>query len=266
MFELTQIETSDNRATATVPLLATWVQGKGVYGGVLTSMIMAVASLLPDAQRRPLRSITVHFCAPAKPGLATIVVEVIRAGVWVRHLRLTMHDDAGVIAMGTATAAAARAQVPEAAVFAHHQPPTVIPANQCAIVDIDVPIMPTFARNFSYRFCGGDLPFSGGATAHALAWLSLRPETDIQSLHVPMWLDALPPAVLSRLDGPRAAATVDWSVMLFPEVHAAAPVGTMALVEVESRQAGEGYAEEQDRLWAPDGRLLGVARQLYAVL
>jgi acyl-CoA thioesterase len=266
MFDLTHVVSTPDTATATVELQPQWVQGKGVYGGMLTSMMMATIDCLVDAQRKPLRTITVHFCAPAKPGSATILVEVVRAGILVRHLRLTMTNRDGVVAMGTATAAAARIDVPIAASFQHHPMPVVMAYDDCAVVDVDLPIMPTFARNFAYRFCGGDLPYSGGAHAHALAWLELRSAREITSLQVPVWLDALPPALLSRLDGPRAAATVDWTVTLFPEVHTASAVGAVGLVEVHSRQAGQGYAEEQDRLWSRDGRLLGIARQLYAVL
>jgi acyl-CoA thioesterase len=80
------------------------------------------------------------------------------------------------------------------------------------------------------------------------------------------FLDTLPPALLSKLDAPRNAASVEWSVHFFGPFPHPLKDEEDVFVRAHTEVAGEGYAEEHDALFAKDGRLLARARQTIALL
>ncbi|RKG94518.1 thioesterase family protein [Corallococcus sp. CA053C] len=242
---------------------AAWYQGRGAYGGVVAGQVMrALEHHLGDA-RRPVRSLTVHFCSPAAEGVADVHTRIERAGKLVTHATARVESAGVVVAVATATFGAARGGAPGYLDFVMPEvpaPETLTP------VDADAP-MPDFCRFFEYRYCVGSPPYSGAAVAEVGGWLRPRDATVLDAALCVGLMDAYPPSVLSRMDGFRAAATVDFTVQFFQTFPLAGSALDMHYLRTgRSRQAAEGYTEESQLLWTRDGTLLAQCRQLIAVL
>jgi acyl-CoA thioesterase len=255
---------------ASVTFLPEWVQGRGVYGGVVSAAVVNAALRRTDPRRR-LRSLSLSFCAPARPGSATIVTRVVREGALVSTLAAeVVGDDGGVIASALLTCAAPRALPVEVAPFAslcRATMPRATPAAELEPIPVDLPLMPTFAQHLKFRFALGDPPGSSGESRVG-AWLRFR-EPGVTSLDEAVavgLLDALPPALLSTLSALRPAASVEWHVQFFAGLPRPLAAAEDVLVTAETSVAHEGYAEELDRLWTTDGRLLAQAHQTIALL
>jgi acyl-CoA thioesterase len=234
-----------------------------VYGGVVAGLLLrALEHHLGDTSR-PVRSLTVHFCAPATEGEAELHTRMERSGRLVTHATARMQGPAGTLAVASATFGAARgsgltyleARAPEA------PPPDTLPA-----LPEDAPV-PDFCRFFDYRYCLGGVPFSGAPVAEVGGWVRPREPLLLDSALCVGLLDSFPPSVLSRMEGFHMAASVDFTVHFF---HALPRPGTRAeawyLRTGRSRQAHEGFAEDLQELWTEQGELLAQCRQLVALL
>ncbi|MCY0998851.1 thioesterase family protein [Myxococcus sp. MISCRS1] len=242
---------------------ADWYQGRGAYGGVVAgTALRALEHTLADAAR-PVRSFTMHFCSPAVEGEARVLTRIERAGKLVTHATVRVENDAGVVAVGSATFGASRGGALE---YLDLTPPKVPPPLDVPATPDDVP-MPDFCRHFEFRFCLGSAPYSGADVAETGGWLRPRQPTVLDAPLLVGLMDAYPPAALSRVEGFRPAATVDFTVHFFhplpmpglkPDAH--------FLRTGRSRQAGEGYADDYQQLWTEDGVLLAQCRQLFVVM
>lgn len=242
---------------------AAWYQGRGAYGGVVAGQVLRALEHHLNDPKRPVRSFTVHFCSPAAEGVAELHTRIERAGKLVTHATARVESGGAVVAVATATFGATRGGAPEYMEFA--MPKVPAPGTLEPIPD-DTP-MPDFCRFFEYRYCVGSPPYSGASEAEVGGWLRPRVPTALDSTLCVGLMDAYPPSVLSRMDGFRAAASVDFSVQFFQTF----PVAGIApdahyLRTGRSRQAAQGYTEETQLLWAQDGTLLAQCRQLVAVL
>ena len=248
---------------------SSWFQGRGAYGGVVSALLLrACEQVVADdggVGRRP-RSLTVHFCAPLKQDEAVIEVAIDRKGAWVTHLSGRLRQGGDNVATLTATFASPRP--PEARLHFNDvvMPQAPAPAILEAI-PADLPGIPQMTRHFEYRLAVGEVPYAGGEKAFLGSWLRLREPLVVDYAAAAAFLDALPPAVLCRVDGMRAAASVDWTVHFLDELPAAGVAAdAFWLVTAQTQVASDGYAEEVDQLFSPDGRLVAQARQLIAIL
>jgi acyl-CoA thioesterase len=248
-----------------------WLQGRGVYGGVVSAIIVNAVQQTVDRRRR-LRSLTVCFTAPARPGEATVTTRLVREGAWVSTVAAELCGaDGGVIATALATLAADRVvddSIAGAATFARATMPDATPAAELEVLPDDIPGMPRMGSRFTWRYGWGDAPGTSGMPRMGV-WLRLRdglPGNVVDEAAAAAFLDVLPPALLSALPMMRPAASVEWTVQFVgPLPHLLGPDEEL-LVTAATRTAGGGYAEEVDELWTADGRLLAQARQTIALL
>ncbi|MCP3136083.1 acyl-CoA thioesterase [Pyxidicoccus xibeiensis] len=240
-----------------------WYQGRGAFGGVVAgAALRALEHYLGDA-RRPVRSLTAHFCSPAVEGEAEVLTRIERAGKHVTHATVRVENAAGVVCVASATFGASRGGTLE---YFDMPRPKVPPPHEVPVVPDDVP-MPTFCSFFEYRFCIGSAPYSGSSVAETGGWI--RPK-DPLVLDAPLCvglMDAYPPAVLSRVDGFQAAASVDFTVDFFqPLSRPGLSADAYYLRTGRSRLAANGYSEDSQQLWTEGGELLAQCRQLIALL
>ncbi|SEM63633.1 Acyl-CoA thioesterase [Stigmatella aurantiaca] len=242
---------------------APWYQGRGAYGGVVAGQLLRAMEHQVADPTRPVRSFTVHFCAPAVQGEAELEVRLERAGKLITHATARTVNAGGVVAVASATFGIARPGLE----YLEARPPPVPPADDVPVLPEDVP-MPDFCRFFEYRYCLGAAPYSGASEARTGGWI--RPKGEPLTLDAALCvglLDAYPPSVLSRLEGFRPAASVDFTVHFFQALpRSSGTPGEIFLRTGISRQAGEGFSEDLQDLWSADGVLLAQCRQLVAVL
>lgn len=244
-----------------------WYQGKGAYGGVVAGgLARCLEDTVADPRRR-LRSFTVHFCAPALAGPVVVETRVERTGSLVTHTSARALQGGAAVAVATATFAAPRRPAGDERIrFADARVPEAPGPDEVAPFE-GSPLMPTFTQFFEYRFAVGHAPFSGGDEAVIGGWLRPKEPLALDAALAVALLDAFPPAVLARVDGPAPAASVDMTTHFYadlplPAERAAEPL----LVVARSRWAQEGYAEERAELFTADGALVAECSQLVAVL
>lgn len=239
-----------------------WHQGRGAYGGLVAAQCARAIEAVVDDDRRRLRTLHVHFAAPVPEGESEIVVERVRDGAFVTHLRATMRHRGDVVAMASATCAAARGH---AITYDHDPAPVVPPPDDVDPIELGPPIAPVFTQHFEYRFAQGGVPYSGHAVPELVGYIAARPPRPVDVALAIAYLDAWPPSVLVTVAGFRGAATVDFRVEILPAFFtAAAGVSAPLLVDIRSRIADDGYADEEVRLCA-GGVVVARCQQLYAV-
>lgn len=240
-----------------------WYQGRGVYGGVVAgALARALAGELGEDDR-PLRWLSVHFCAPAV-GRGALSVALERRGASVTHAsaRIDGLDDGETIAFASASFARRR---PVELAWRRPTMPAVAPP--ASIPPFTADPTPTFARHFELRFCHGPAPLSGGEVAEMGAWIRFAEPLLVDVPAALAILDAAPPAAMARFTALRPMATVALACQLFePLPLADARADDHYLLITRSNVAGDGYTEELDELWSADGRLIALCWQHIALL
>lgn len=255
---------SETRFSTTIDPL--WYQGRGAYGGVLAGgMLRAMMTVVGDARRRP-RSLDIHFCAPAREGLLEVDVVLERTGASFATLSARARQADRVVCLATGSFAFDRVGLAQAR-YSQRPRPEAPPPLDVEPVPVDLPLMPAFTKFFEYRFCVGEPPYSGASTARLGGWIRPREPQPLDAPLAAALIDAYPPALFSRLDEPRGAASVNFTVdfhVELPRPHTDPHAHTLL---VATSTEGDGAAtDEHAELWTEEGVLLATCRQLIAVM
>jgi acyl-CoA thioesterase len=242
---------------------SSWYQGRGAFGGVVAGQLLrALEHSLADPAR-PVRTLTIHFCAPGVEGEAEVRARIERAGLLITHASARVENASGLVAMASATFGIDREGGPR---YFEGSPPRAPKPEEVAPVPEDMP-MPTFSQFFEYRICMGSVPFSGGEPRVG-GWIRPKgPPLVLDAALCVALLDAYPPSVLGSLDRVRGVASVDFTVQFFRALPLSAEsAGAHYLRTGHSRWAGDGFADDLQELWSEGGELIAQCRQLIAVL
>ena len=109
------------------------------------------------------------------------------------------------------------------------------------------------------------MPYGGGELAEVNLWMRLAEPRALDLPALVAFLDAGPPALLSRATGPIPMSSMDLRVQTsgdLPEEELAP--GRYVLLTSRCRWAGSGYADQDSALWSERGRLLARCQQALA--
>jgi len=242
---------------------ATWLQGKGAFGGILAaSYLRAFSSVVADPVRVP-KSLTVHFCASTRTQPTTMTARLERVSALVTHVSGRMEQDGQPVTIASATFAAGRTRT---LAYQDDVMPTVMPFAETHDAAGNH-MFPAFAQHFEYRFCGGHMPFSSANESYMAAWMRVRVPLVVDAVVASALLDAMPPAIFTRMDKRGMAASVDFSMQFYETFPLPDTTADEAyLCTVRSRWAAHGYTEQFNQLWRSDGKLLAQCRQVMAIL
>jgi acyl-CoA thioesterase len=121
-------------------------------------------------------------------------------------------------------------------------------------------------QNYLMRPALGDDAFSGGP-ARTGAWIRSREPRLLDAPLAAALLDTWWPAPFVRLEAPRPAPTVDYTVHFrSPLPPPGADPEDAYLIAFRSGLARHGFFEEDGELWSADGTLLAQSRQLALLL
>lgn len=239
-----------------------WSQGPGVYGGLTAAAMFRAAGLAVGPREAPgwrLRSLALQYLAPVPPGPGEIEVAVEREGSGSAFATIKLRHEG-------------RVHVHALATFGRDRSPDLdedeIPGPPGSADGLPsapwLPGMPVFTRHLELRFAEG-VPYGGGPRSRTRVWLRFRdPPERLDEAHAIGLLDSPPPAFLARATAVRPASTVSFQLHLLRPV----PPDPTAFwcAEVRSDVTVGGWSDEEIRLTAGDGRLVGVGRQLVALL
>jgi acyl-CoA thioesterase len=250
----------DGRFAATMS--ERWWVGRGPNGGYVAAVILKAIQAVAGTERAP-RSLTVHFLRAPAAGPVEIAVEVEREGGRATFLsaRLTQ---AGEI---RATALAVLSESWSEDGYAELEMPDAGEPGELRSFDPGAAAgAPRMLQNYRARPALGAPAFSGGAPRNG-AWIRTREPRLLDAPLAATLLDTWFPASFVRVDSPRPAPTIDYTV------HFRAPLPPPGatpedpyLVAFSSKLARDGFFEEDGELWAADGTLLAQSRQLALLL
>jgi acyl-CoA thioesterase len=237
---------------------------RGPNGGYLAAVLLrAMTARVADVRSdvdRPVRSLTIHYARAPVEGPATITTELVRVGrsLVTCSARMEQFGKPALVALGAFSPAW---NGPD---WQHDAAPHVPGPDAPGFPERDRPPMP-FTQYWDHRFALGTPPGLRGDRAETGGWLRLAEPERVDAMVVAAMTDAWPPAAFALVDTP--VPTIDLTVH-FRVSLPYAPLGPedFALLRFRSRTAADGFVEEDGQLWAPDGTLIALSRQLAILL
>lgn len=238
-----------------------WEQGRGVFGGaVIGAMARAVITSEQD-RTRSIRSVSAELVGPVPSGELELEVRTLRRGsalsAYDVTLRVASDDPSDVLARASFTLARSRNTDRD---FCALEAPS-IPAFESALaVTLGPPMAPVFTQHVAFRPTG-PAPFAGGAVAATEGFVALRSASSWGAPEILALADCYWPSVLALESGPRPVVTVGFSCHLF---HLPPP-GPL-FFRARALASSEGFVSESRELWTPDGNLVAINPQLFAIV
>lgn len=238
-----------------------WWVGKGPNGGYVAAVILRAVQAVGGTERAP-RSLTVHFLRAPAAGPVEVAVSVEREGGRATFLSARLSQDGETCA----TALAVLSENWSEDGFSEIEMPDAGEPGELHTLDPSVEGRPNMLQNYRLRPALGERAFSGGPARNGV-WIRTREPHLLDAPLAATLLDTWFPAPFVRLDGPRPAPTIDYTVHFrSPLPPPGAGPEDAYLIAFRSSTARHGFFEEDGELWSADGVLLAQSRQLALLL
>jgi acyl-CoA thioesterase len=244
----------------TVSLPASWMQGRGAFGGVVAGAALRAMRSLAAPDRTP-RSVSTTFLGPVSASEpAHLTARVLRAG------RTITFVEARIVQGGTERAVvqgAFGADRPSQMSTVPPRRPEVAPPESWDRFPYLPGLSPQFIQHLDLRYTNGAFPFieRDGSVLEGYARFEVPAARGPERLLALM--DCWPSPSLQQLSAMAPASSVSWTAHLVaPDT---VPEGGFVWFRSESVTAGHGYNTILGRLYGPDGTLLAWLEQLAAV-
>ncbi len=243
-----------------------WQQGRGAFGGVVFGVLLRAAQASEGDLGRVARTFSADVAGPVSPGLATVLVRVLRRGRSQTNLQAELVQGDQVLASALCTLSAPRPGHADVAGRGTAVPPVEAGRDwrELPIFPIAPPIGPVFAQHYEYRcvdafpFAAGPLPVSAGFVRER----SARGELDAPALTA--LLDSFWPALYSTLSDRLPMTTVSFSAQYL--LHDRALTADEPLFfRAYSLAQRDGYCVEFRELWS-SSTLVALNQQTFAIL
>ena len=250
-------------------------QGRGAWGGVATGAMVAAAQMVDPRPEMAVRTLSAQLVAPVLVGRMRLAVEELRRGSATNTLEVRCHNEAGeLLAHGVVVLGAARTgdAMPDGPPWLAVTPPAELAAGPEAVPEVPMgaPLAPDFTAHLEMRPISG-IPYSGANTDETLGWIRPRgPVERVDASVVTALADAWWVSVMARLDRPRPAATVGFTLD-FPTDPSRLERDADGRVEAlfhrgHSVAAREGFTIEVRELWTRGGHLVSWNTQTVVVI
>ncbi len=250
-------------------------QGRGAWGGVATGAMVAAAQLVDPRPEMAVRTLSAQLVAPVLIGRMHVVVEELRRGSATNTLAIRCVDDDGaLLAHGVVVLGAPRKgdAMPDGPDWLAVVPPAELAAGPevVPVVAVGPPLAPDFTVHLEMRPISG-VPYQGADSDQTMGWVRpAGPIGRIDASVVTALADAWWVSVMARLDRPRPAATVGFTLDLpgDPSILQRDSDGRMEALFHRGRSvaAREGFTVEVRELWTQAGQLISWNTQTVAVI
>ena len=241
----------------TIVFDAEWVQGHGIYGGLIFAALIRAAE---HTALFSIRNLSVELCAPVRPNEpCQIHCQLQRRGAQTAFYQIHLRQAGEVCVFGSIMTGADR-QTTDSRLFI--EPPTIPAFDKLKLISSQ--LMPPFSQQLSYQLAYGHPPFSRQAP-NSGGWIAFKNPDSLHDKAMSAALaDAWWPSYMSQITQLRAMGTVSFTAH-FVSSHSdrlAEPVQLFC----ETSSCTEGYLSERNLLWDAQGRLLLEAQQRIAVI
>ena len=240
-----------------------WGQGRSVFGGLTTAMVLTYIESQTGLKDCDLRTINIHFCGAAIEGeLCELKYKILSEGRSVIQVEGQLLQGGAVKTQVIACFGRQRVSG-----ICLNQPPMLF--EKTPQEGIKMPfikgVAPGFVEYLDTRFTSTAMPYSGSNEAVISGWVRFedRPEVFSDSAILAL-IDAWPPAVMPMLSQPAPTSSITWNVeFIQPRTELAAD--DYLYYHCEVVQADLGYAHTEAKIYHPNGELLALSRQLVGV-
>ncbi len=237
--------------------------------------MVAAAQLVDPRPQMAVRTMSAQLVAPVLVGRMHVAVEELRRGSATNTLEVRCHNEAGeLLAHGVVVLGAARTGdgMPDGPGWLAVRPPAELAAGPDAVPEVRMgpPHAPDFTAHLEMRPITG-IPYSGADSDETRGWIRPRgPVERVDAAVVTALADAWWVSVMARLDRPRPAATVGFSLDLpsDPSCLLRDAEGRMEALfhRGHSVTARDGFTIEVRELWTQTGQLLSWNTQTVVVI
>ncbi len=241
-------------------------QGWDIMGITNGGYMMAIAAraMMSETDGRVPVSMTGHFLNPGGAGEVEIEVVELKTGRTFTTQRAVMTSGGVTLLSVTGSLAAPSTSTMESAMMAG-SPPDLPPPEECvrAVPAVDAPFPPPIMDRVELRIHPEDASTLLGrpsGSAVVRGWFRLIDDEPIEALAVVLASDAFPPAIFNT-DLP-----MTWTPTLDLTVHVRNPGPHDWLkCRFRTRFVTGGFLEEDGEIWADNGTLVALSRQLALV-
>lgn len=238
----------------------TWEQGRGAWGGLVTTALGRVIEDCAATAERTLRSLSAHIFAPVIAEEASLTTRILRTGSNTQMVAVDLEQGGETRAHAIGVVASDR-PLNIALTGANVAPP--VPSWD-ELTSIDFDFGPSFAHHFDYRLIHG-IPFTSEG-GDILGYVRIKEPTDsFDASSLIGLVDAYWPSTYTQVQGFRPAATMTFEAHLLIDPNSVSP-SEHFLYRGRTVGAGDGYASETRELWTQDGRLAVFNSQLVAII
>ncbi len=243
-----------------------WLQGRGVWGGLITGAVANAVATADAGADRALRTVSIHMSGPVPAGLAAVRVEPLRIGSGMSTWSVTIRDasdDLCVHAVAITGKARALDLAPAWPTMGTVRLPALPGWEQVPVLEPAGDDLPDFIDHLEFRVVDG-VPHQG-ASARCSGYVRFRDRGEWSAASLLSIVDAWWPTAWTALPEPRPGATVSYAAHLLADPRS---VPSEAPLAFESFMSGahDGFTTETRRLWSGDGSLVVENHQSIVVI
>ncbi len=237
-----------------------WQQGRTVFGGLqLALAVRAMRAALGNDL--PLRSVQATFVGPLVGRDLVLQAEILRTGKSTTHARCDMRHEGR-----TDCTAVAIFGVPRPSKFTLEIPRPIVDVDPESLTDLpSVPgITPQFVRHIQLRWAVGTHPYTGQREPRSTIFARMRDRHCSAEDALIALADSIPTPVLSMLDRPAPASSLNWMLEILGDPSQLDRDG-WCQIGTQVRAGTDGYLSQTSILWGPNGHAFCVSHQSVAI-
>lgn len=237
-----------------------WQQGRTVFGGLqLALAVRAMRAALGNDL--PLRSVQATFVGPLVGRDLLLQAEILRTGKSTTHARCDMRHEGR-----TGCTAVAIFGVPRPSKFTLEIPRPIVDVDPESLTDLpSVPgITPQFVRHIQLRWAVGTHPYTGQREPRSTIFARMRDRHCSAEDALIALADSIPTPVLSMLDRPAPASSLNWMLEILGDPSQLDRDG-WCQIGTQVRAGTDGYLSQTSILWGPNGHAFCVSHQSVAI-
>lgn len=241
-----------------------WLQGRTIYGGLSTAMMLHKAVLAVNDPAKRLLSVSVTFVGPVEEKPVKLTAEILRQGKSVTTVEARLWQDDAVLSILIASFGLAR----ESKLVVHQQRPAPeYPSVEDLFIVQHNKMMPQCYQNFQLAWAEGGYPCSGSEQPDFGGWFrfdeSQYENSAMTAKDFLMLLDIWPAGAFSIMTVPAPGSSLSWHVTLLEQIDYRRL--DWFKYKVFTDHAEHGYATEYAHVWDKDNRLIAISRQTVAI-
>jgi acyl-CoA thioesterase len=241
-----------------------WLQGRTIYGGLTTAMMMHKAIITVNDPAKRLLSTSVTFVGPVEEKPVKISVEILRQGKSVTSVEARLWQDDEVRSILLASFGLERESNLK---IQQQRPAPHYPEAESLFILQHNKKMPQCYQNFQLAWAEGGFPCSSSEQPDFGGWFRFDPSQydnlPMQTAEFLMLLDIWPAGAFSVMTTPAPGSSLSWYITLLESTHYERL--DWFKYKVFTDHAENGYATEYAHIWDKKDRLIAISRQTVTI-